>query len=177
MGSKVDNTSPVIIRKLAVFLPCFYLIYYVVSMKGVAQLAYSLSEGSSLAMHVVDSDQLWLLILQFSIILVGGFKAGWKELGRYPFRIRKGEFCPSGYGGPALGESRKPARQQLQLYTKAAPSICRHIEYMHTHWWRVRLHSTTQLSFPATPTSQHREQICVGGHGCACPQGLGSPWC
>ena len=36
MGSKVDNTSPVIIRKLTVFLPCFYLIYYVVSLSQLA---------------------------------------------------------------------------------------------------------------------------------------------
>mmetsp|Transcript_27754 Transcript_27754/g.70752 ORF Transcript_27754/g.70752 Transcript_27754/m.70752 type:complete len:154 (-) Transcript_27754:889-1350(-) len=67
MATKADNETPTILRKLAVFLVLFYLIYY------------------------LDS-----------IILVGAFKAGWNELGKYPFRIRRLEFDP-GLGGPALG--------------------------------------------------------------------------
>ena len=39
---------------------------------------------------------------QASIILVGGFHVDWQQLGRYPFRIARGDFDP-GAGGAALG--------------------------------------------------------------------------
>lgn len=35
-------------------------------------------------------------------MFVGAFGAGWDELGKYPFRIRRSDFDP-GHGGPALG--------------------------------------------------------------------------
>ena len=41
---------------------------------------------------------------QASIILVGGFHVDWQQLGRYPFRIARGDFDP-GAGGAALGEA------------------------------------------------------------------------
>ncbi|GFH18659.1 predicted protein [Haematococcus lacustris] len=65
--TKADNDSRVIARKLLIFVTCFYLIYYLVS-----------------------------------IVAVGSSRAGWSELGRFPFRINKEDFNPGG-SGPALG--------------------------------------------------------------------------
>ncbi|KAL6765396.1 hypothetical protein V8C86DRAFT_2458718 [Haematococcus lacustris] len=65
--TKADNDSRVIARKLLIFVTCFYLTYYLVS-----------------------------------IVAVGSSRAGWSELGRFPFRINKEDFNPGG-SGPALG--------------------------------------------------------------------------
>lgn len=68
MASRKDFESRTIAKKLACYLPAFYLLYYIIC-----------------------------------IIMVGSFKVDWHELGKYPFRIDKDEFCPKGYGGAALG--------------------------------------------------------------------------
>lgn len=67
MAKTTDSESRTIVKKLAMFIPCFYIVYYLLS-----------------------------------VILVGSFKLNYKELGKYPFRIRLSEFNP-GDGGGALG--------------------------------------------------------------------------
>lgn len=39
---------------------------------------------------------------QAAVVLVGATRAGWRELGRFPFRTKRSEFDP-GHGGDALG--------------------------------------------------------------------------
>jgi hypothetical protein len=90
MATKHDYETPVIVRKLAIFLLLFYLVYYVV--RGVASLWCLLSGSTQLS-----------LSRQVSIVLVGAFSVGWAELGRFPFRIARGDFDP-GQQGPPLGQ-------------------------------------------------------------------------
>lgn len=52
---------------------------------------------------ITDGFHEFILCPQVSIILIGGLKVDWQELGRYPFRISSGEFSPT-YSYPALGE-------------------------------------------------------------------------
>ena len=53
-------------------------------------------------MHKLINSLIELILMQVSVILVGGMSVPWSQLGRFPFRISAEQFNPS-LGGAALG--------------------------------------------------------------------------
>ncbi|GFH06472.1 uncharacterized protein HaLaN_01110 [Haematococcus lacustris] len=88
--TKADNDSRVIARKLLIFVTCFYLTYYLVS-----------------------------------IVAVGSSRAGWSELGRFPFRINKEDFNPGG-SGPALAPASVTVRVTRKTWDYMASTAILH---------------------------------------------------
>ncbi len=109
MANKQDHETRTILRKLSIYVVLFYVAYYLVS---------SLARARRVKPHLFPFHA-WRH--QVSIILVGGFQAGWDQLGKFPFRITLSEFNPHA-GGAALGEPSVPTVMHTSGHSHSSSS-------------------------------------------------------